>query len=99
MSTVLIVLLLIGAVWLFFFKVKKSKKTSNKALHGKYHCVEVCYSKGACEAVRKLDGKRILSADAPVLPLRDAMRKNVIVILNIMKSVELKTDVMLIIKH
>ena len=35
----------------------------------KYHCVEVVAGAGACEAARLLSGLRLLSADAPKLPL------------------------------
>jgi hypothetical protein len=35
----------------------------------KYHCVEVNAGDGACEAARALKNLRVLSADAPQLPL------------------------------
>lgn len=68
MNIVFAILVLVIVVW-FFMGFKKSNKKKLKVVHGEYHCVTVHYSKGACEAVRKFDGKRILSADAPVLPL------------------------------
>lgn len=36
----------------------------------KYHCVVITYSNDACEAVRRLEGQRFLSAEAPRLPLQ-----------------------------
>ena len=35
----------------------------------KYHCVEVLAGDGACEAARLLTNLRLLSAEAPLLPL------------------------------
>ena len=35
----------------------------------KYHCVEVIAGTGACEAARLLKSVRLLSAEAPLLPL------------------------------
>ena len=68
MNVVLVALVLLIAVW-FFIKLKKPNKKPLKVARGKYHCVTVHYSKGACEAVMQFDGKRLLSDEAPVLPL------------------------------
>ena len=35
----------------------------------KYHCVAIKYRHGACQSVKKLDGKRFLSKEAPQFPL------------------------------
>lgn len=37
----------------------------------KYHCVAIKYRDGACRSVKKLEGKRFLSKEAPQFPLRD----------------------------
>jgi len=67
MNLVFVVLLLVIMVW--FFVIRKKKAPSKKIAHGKYHCVTVVYPKGACDAVKKLRDQRILSSEAPVLPL------------------------------
>ena len=36
----------------------------------KYHCVEVMAGENACDAAKSLKGVRLLSADAPLLPLK-----------------------------
>ena len=43
--------------------------TGNPSL--RYHCVSVVAGPRACTAVRLLEGTRLLSADAPQLPLPD----------------------------
>jgi len=40
----------------------------------KYHCVEVIAPVSACEAARSLNGIRVLSAEAPLLPLKTCDR-------------------------
>jgi hypothetical protein len=40
----------------------------------KYHCVEVIAGVGACEAARLLKNLRLLSAEAPLLPLKTCDR-------------------------
>lgn len=35
----------------------------------RYHCVSVVAGSGACEAAKQLKGVRVLSAQAPLLPL------------------------------
>lgn len=66
-------LVFIIIVFFFLFIRKKSNKKLNKKTkhieHGKFHCVTVQFPKQACAAVKKLKGKRILSAEAPVFPL------------------------------
>lgn len=72
MGYVVAVLLLLAILWFFLLRPKtskKKKKSANKIVHGKYHCVTVDFSKGACDAVKKLNRQRILSSEAPVLPL------------------------------
>jgi hypothetical protein len=36
----------------------------------KYHCVEVIAGDNACDSAKSLKGIRLLSADAPLLPLK-----------------------------
>jgi len=69
MNVVLIILLLAVVAWVLYSRFSKTSKKTSKIAHGKYHCVTVHYSDTACDAVRKLSGKRILSSEAPVLPL------------------------------
>jgi hypothetical protein len=40
----------------------------------KYHCVEVIARTSACEAARSLKSIRVLSAEAPLLPLKTCDR-------------------------
>lgn len=35
----------------------------------KYHCIAITYGKNPCEAVKRLEGKRFLSTEAPTLQL------------------------------
>jgi len=72
MELVFVVLLLVIMIW--FFVIRKKKTPSKKIVHGKYHCVTVAYSKDACDAVKKLKNQRILSSEAPVLPLAECDR-------------------------
>jgi hypothetical protein len=46
---------------------------TSKGLKGKHpwHAVEIVASKSACAAAQGFKGKRFLSAEAPLLPLRD----------------------------
>lgn len=54
------------------FKGKRSRrKTSVRTIVHLFHGVQVIPGQAACEAVRSLDGKRLLSEDAPMLPLTD----------------------------
>jgi len=71
MNAILVVLLIVFVVVLYFKFTKSSNKPkkSQKTVHGKYHCVTVHSSVNACDAVKALAGKRILSSEAPVLPL------------------------------
>ena len=68
----LVIFILIGLVliWLFFLRNKSdSKRTLEKkvpVVHGKYHCVMVHFNKSACDAIKEFEGKRILSAEAPL---------------------------------
>jgi hypothetical protein len=47
-------------------QVKRAPERPNPAT---YHCVEVRYQAGACDAVKQLGEKRFLSAEAPPLPV------------------------------
>jgi len=67
---ILFVVLLI-AILVLFFIIRKKKTPAKKIVHGKYHCVTVAYPKNACNAVKRLKDQRILSSEAPVLPLAE----------------------------
>jgi len=70
MIVVFVVLFLLAiAGWFFYSRSNRTDKKPKKIVHGKYHCVTVHYSDTACDAVKTLSGKRILSSEAPVLPL------------------------------
>lgn len=69
MNVVFVILLLVGAAWIFYSRFYKTSKVPEKIAHGKYHCVTVHYSDTACNAIKKLSGRRILSSEAPILPL------------------------------
>lgn len=52
------------------FKGKTNRQKSDvKAIVHLFHGVEVMPSRNACAEVRKLEGQRILSEEAPMLPL------------------------------
>ncbi len=55
-------------------KSSKKKDGQSKAVAkpvlNPYHCVELKIPYDACEEVLKLQGKRFLSAEAPILPLQ-----------------------------
>lgn len=53
-------------------QLRKCHKNANK-IHSQhpFHCVETHSSKNACSSIKKLQGTRFLSAEAPVLPLPD----------------------------
>ncbi len=65
-----IVFAAIGA-WLFWPRTKRETQHAAKTdrLSGKYHCVSVRHRANACQAVKRLAGKRFLSKEAPRLPL------------------------------
>jgi len=47
---------------------------ADRKLRLKYHCVEVIAGAGACEVARSLKDLRLLSAEAPLLPLKTCDR-------------------------
>ena len=73
MTTVLIIVTVLMIFWFFFFKNKKAadKPIKNEIAekHGEFHCISIHYGSSACDAVKEFEGKRVLSGDAPVLPL------------------------------
>jgi len=73
LTTALIIVTILIILWFFFFKNKKASKkwAKNKIAekHGEFHCISIHHNSVACDAVKALDGKRILSAEAPELPL------------------------------
>ena len=69
MKIFFVVLFVVIFIW--FFAIRKKKDPVKKIIHGKYHCVTVAYPKDACKAVKRLKDKRILSSEAPVLPLSE----------------------------
>lgn len=75
MNLVIIAAVVLTLLWFFLLKGKKTagermlKEHPAVSEHGKYHCVSVHFGPGACQAVMKLEGKRLLSAEASTLPL------------------------------
>jgi len=73
LATLLIIVTVLMILWFFFFKNKKvpDERVKNKAAekHGEFHSISIHHNSAACDAVKELDGQRILSAEAPELPL------------------------------
>lgn len=73
MTIVIIVLIDAALVWFFFVRnksdIKRMPIKKVPVVHSKYHCVTVNSNHESCDAVKQLGGKRILSAEAPLLPL------------------------------
>lgn len=76
MNVFFIIVALLIAGWFFLYKKNAGSqmdkhRVSKRGIirHGKYHCVTIHSGKHACEAVKKLQDKRILSSEAPSLPL------------------------------
>jgi len=67
LTTVLIILFALILFWFVFINKKNKSKSGIK--HGQYHCVTILAGEQACKAVEQLKNKRILSAEAPSLPL------------------------------
>jgi len=67
----LAVLLLAAAVWLRPGR-RNSRSASARSVADEsnaYHCVEIDYSSDPCAAVKKMEGQRFLSDEAPMFPL------------------------------
>ena len=63
-------LLVLFLVWWFVMRGKGKQQTkSNKLIHGKFHCITIHHDKHACDSVKRLSHQRVLSGEAPVLPL------------------------------
>jgi hypothetical protein len=75
MNGLVLGIIVLFLLWFFVFRNKKASKVQvveqHKSVpnHGKYHCVTVQFGQSPCDAVKKLEGKRILSSEASVLPL------------------------------
>lgn len=69
MNVAIITLIFVVLLYVFFIRNKKSKNSRKRTKHGMYHCVSVCFDQTACSAIREYKGQRILSSEAPVLPL------------------------------
>jgi hypothetical protein len=69
----LIVAVLAIALW-WRYTTRRQKPQVASTLkggeHSRYHCVEIRYRSGACDAVRRLQGLRFLSDEAPPLPVK-----------------------------
>ena len=67
----LAVLLLAAAVWLRPGR-RNSRSASVRSVGDEsnaYHCVEIDYNSDPCAAVKKMEGQRFLSDEAPMFPL------------------------------
>lgn len=51
-------------------KVHKQHLSYQHHSHSPFHCVETHHPQSCCQAVKDLEGKRFLSAEAPTLPLQ-----------------------------
>jgi hypothetical protein len=72
-ALVVIVIVLVVAFWwrraMMPRQQPRAEHTPERRNPGKYHCVEVRYRPGACDAVKQLATKRFLSDEAPPLPV------------------------------
>lgn len=73
MSTWLLVLLcvLVVAGWALWSRARRNSRgaTDSMRVRHPYHCVAIKPRSDACEAVRRLEGKRFLADEAPHIPL------------------------------
>ena len=56
--------------WLYRGKIKSASRVADACDSINYHCVAITYRDNPCEAVKRLEGQRFLSAEAPLLPLQ-----------------------------
>jgi len=65
------VVVCVAAVWLWQHrkKTKQAAQVADIIESNKYHCVTITCRDNPCEAVKRLEGKRFLSVEAPALPL------------------------------
>ncbi len=72
-STWLPPLILIGGValliWRFFKRQARRPEPHQRRVSNPYHCVAIAFRKDACRAARGLNRQRMLSREAPLLPL------------------------------
>jgi len=75
---ILFVIVLLVALWLWWYRMKATKRRDTGKLWSfrKYQAVAIRRGSAACKAVTMLEGKRFLSMDAPPLPLPDCDAKN-----------------------
>ena len=52
-------------------KTERRSSTTSSAGDTAFHAVSIKFPQRACDAARKMDGKRFLSSDAPHIPLPD----------------------------
>jgi hypothetical protein len=74
----LAVLLLAAAVWVRSHR-RTSRSAQDRSVSGDsntYHCVAIDYSSDPCAAVKKIEGQRFLSAEAPMFPLPGCTSRN-----------------------
>ena len=50
-------------------KTKPASRVADVYHSSKYHCVAITHSNNPCESVKRLEGKRFLSNEAPILKL------------------------------
>jgi len=70
----LLLLLAVASVIAFWLrqhhsKIKPFSRVAAACDSSKYHCIAISYGKSPCEAVKRLEGKRFLSTEAPALQL------------------------------
>ena len=71
----LLLMAMVVAILFWLRRYRKKTKPGSRAEDvrnsSKYHCITITCGDNACEAVKRLEGKRFLSAEAPVLRLRE----------------------------
>lgn len=56
-------------LWQHRGKTERAPLVADVSDPNKYHCVSITCRNNPCEAVKRLEGRRFLSAEAPLLPL------------------------------
>jgi hypothetical protein len=64
-----VVFIIAFLLWRRRAKIYSSSRVAAVSDSGNYHCVEIAYGKNPCDAVKRLEGKRFLSTEAPALKL------------------------------
>ena len=73
-TAILILMLLVAGgiiAWLWWPRARLARHVEADRKFTPYRCVSIRYGTKACQAVKRLEGKRFLSAEAPSLPLLD----------------------------